>query len=142
GGCIRAFAGRMGCWLGSRAVLKVPFRVKGAGHHHGGYGVLEDQLLLVVVFQDYRVLVEGANPSGQFHAAEQVKRDGNLVLTSSIQKRILNVLSCLEFHGSSAARAQETSQPHISAPDEEGSGDAADRSRLTYAPTPEAEPKC
>ena len=73
-------------------MLKVPFGMKGATHHHGGYRVLENQLLLVVGFQYHRILVEGADSSRQFHSAEQINGDDELVLAGCIEKCILYVL--------------------------------------------------
>src|SRR5215469_7827112 len=60
--------------------------------------MLEDQLLLAVVFQQNRVLVEGPDLPGKFDSAYKVDGDGSLVLPNSIQERILNILCRLIFH--------------------------------------------
>src|SRR3954468_17297166 len=73
--------------------------------HHGTIAdyrrnrVFEDQLLLAVVLEKNRVLVERADPSGQLHAADQINGDRGLVLADRIQKSILNVLCRLTVHG-------------------------------------------
>ena len=59
---------------------------------HGGDGVLEDQLFLVISLQDERVLVETLNAAGKFHAAEQVKRNDSLIFARIVQKAVLNIL--------------------------------------------------
>jgi hypothetical protein len=66
--------------------------------HHGRNGVLEDQLLLVVVFQQHRILVERADLPGQLDAADQINRDGGLVLADRVQECVLNVLCRLGLH--------------------------------------------
>jgi hypothetical protein len=66
--------------------------------YHGRDGVLEDQLLLAIVLQENRVLVEGPNFSGQLNAADKVNGDGGFVFPNRIQERILNILCRLVFH--------------------------------------------
>jgi hypothetical protein len=63
-----------------------------------GDGVFEDQLLLIVVFQQNGIFIERPNPSSQFHTAYQVNRDLGFILADRIQKSVLNVLSCFAFH--------------------------------------------
>ncbi len=63
-----------------------------AAAHNGGNSVLEDQLLLAVVFQQHGVFVERADLSGELYAADQVDRDGALVFADSVEKRVLDVL--------------------------------------------------
>src|SRR5579863_953736 len=65
---------------------------------HGGNGVLEDQLLLAVVFKKHGILVEGPNFSGELDAADQVNGDGGLVLANRIQEGVLNILCRLILH--------------------------------------------
>src|SRR5713226_6054751 len=59
---------------------------------YGGNGVLEDQLFLVIGFQDERVLVETLDAAGKFHAAEQVKGNDSLIFARIVQKAVLYVL--------------------------------------------------
>jgi hypothetical protein len=60
--------------------------------------MLKNKLLLVVGFQHHGILIEGTNPPGQFHAAQQVDGNDRLVLASRIEKRVLYVLRRLIFH--------------------------------------------
>jgi hypothetical protein len=60
--------------------------------------VFEDQLLLAVVFKQHRVLIEGADLSGQLDAADQVNRDRSLVFANGIQEGVLNILCRLVLH--------------------------------------------
>ena len=64
----------------------------GASGNHSRDRVLEDQLLLRVVFQQHRILVEGADFPCQLDAADQVNRNGAFVLSDRIQESILNIL--------------------------------------------------
>ena len=60
--------------------------------------MLENELLLVVGLQHDRVFVEGPDPSAQLYSTHQINRDWRLVLASSIEKSILNILCRLGFH--------------------------------------------
>lgn len=60
--------------------------------------MLEDQLLLIVVFQKNGVFIERANPARKLDATYEVDRDWTLVFANSIQERILNVLCRLGIH--------------------------------------------
>jgi hypothetical protein len=60
--------------------------------------VLEDQLLLAIVLQQHRILVERADLSGELHPANQLNRNRGLVFANSVQKRVLNVLCRLVIH--------------------------------------------
>src|SRR5665213_1075261 len=66
-----------------------------------GNGVLEDELLLIIVFQQNGILIKRPYASRQFHAAYQVNGDLGFVFTNGIQKSVLNILCCLAFHFSS-----------------------------------------
>jgi hypothetical protein len=74
------------------------------GHQHwlaADYGrdcVLEDELFLVIVFQQNGILIEGSYASRQFDAAHQVNRNLRFILANSVQKSVLNILCCLAFH--------------------------------------------
>src|SRR5947209_758435 len=59
--------------------------------HHRGDGVLEDELLLIVRFEDQGVLVETLDTAGELHAAHQVNSQDDLVLPSVVQKTVLNI---------------------------------------------------
>jgi hypothetical protein len=65
---------------------------------HSRYRVLEDQLLLAVVLQQDRVLIEGPDFTGEFDAANQVNGDWSFVLPNRIQESVLNILCRLVFH--------------------------------------------
>jgi hypothetical protein len=62
------------------------------------YRVFEDQLLLAVVLQEYRVLIEGPNFPREFDPADKVNGDWGFVLPNRIQESILNILCRLVFH--------------------------------------------
>jgi len=62
------------------------------------YRVLEYQLLLAVVFEEDRVLIEGTDLSRKLDTADQVNGDGGFVLPYRIQESILNILCRLVFH--------------------------------------------
>lgn len=63
-----------------------------------GNGVLEDQLFLAIVLKQNRVFIERSNPSRQFHSAYQINGDRSFIFSDSVQKSILDVLSCFLFH--------------------------------------------
>ena len=65
---------------------------------HSGYCVLEYQLLLAVVFEEDRVLIEGTDLSRKLDTTDQVNGDGGFVLPYRIQESILNILCRLVFH--------------------------------------------
>src|ERR1700689_5593366 len=60
--------------------------------------MLEDQLLLAIVFKQHGVLVERAYFACEFDPADQVYRDRGLVFADRIKKRVLNVLCRLIVH--------------------------------------------
>src|ERR1700693_4450730 len=61
--------------------------------------MLEDELLLVARFEDYRVLVERSDTPRQLHAADQIDRNIVPFLSCRVEEGILNVLLCrLGFH--------------------------------------------
>jgi hypothetical protein len=62
------------------------------------YRVFEDQLLLAVVFQEDRVLIEGPNLPRELDPADKVNGDWGFVLPYRIQESILNILCRLVFH--------------------------------------------
>jgi hypothetical protein len=68
---------------------------------YGGDCVLEDELFLVIVFQQNGILIEGSYASRQFDAAHQVNRNLRFIFANSVQKSVLNILCCLAFHFSS-----------------------------------------
>jgi len=78
------------CWAFSE--------MRASRHNYGGDRMLEDELLLVVGLQHDRVFVEGPDPSAQLYSTHQINRDWRLVLASSIEKSILNILCRLCFH--------------------------------------------
>ncbi len=49
-------------------------------NHYRGDGVLKDQLLLIVGFENHRIFVEALDPAGKFHATHQVDREERFVL--------------------------------------------------------------
>jgi hypothetical protein len=62
------------------------------------YCMFEDQLLLAVVLQEDRVLIEGPNLPRELDPADKVNGDWGFVLSNRIQERILNILCRLVFH--------------------------------------------
>src|SRR6266567_4865230 len=62
------------------------------------YRVFEDQLLLAVVLQENRVLIEGPNFTCKLDATDQVNGDWSFVLPNRIQESVLNILCRLVFH--------------------------------------------
>jgi hypothetical protein len=61
--------------------------------------MLEDQLLLRVVFKQNRVLVERAYLARELDSADQIDRNRALVFADRIEKSILDILCRLGFHG-------------------------------------------
>ena len=70
-----------------------------------GNGVLEDELLLIVVFQQDGIFIERAYASRQFHAAYQINSDLGFIFADRIQKSVLNILCSLALHLPSPCRA-------------------------------------
>jgi hypothetical protein len=70
-----------------------------AAAYHRGDCVLEDQLFLRVVLEQYRILIEGTYLACQLYTADEVDGDGAFVLADRIQEGILNVLCRLGIHG-------------------------------------------
>ena len=64
-----------------------------------GNGVLEDELLLVIVFQQYGIFIKRPDASRQFDAANQVNRDLAIYLCERCSKKYPEcfVLSCFPF---------------------------------------------
>jgi hypothetical protein len=62
------------------------------GDDHSGYRVLENELFLVVGFQDHGILVETFYAAGQFDPAHQIDGEENLVLPRIVQKSLLYIL--------------------------------------------------
>jgi hypothetical protein len=60
--------------------------------------MLENQLLLAVVFKQHGVLVERAYFACEFDSADQVYRDRSLIFADRIEKRVLDVLCRLIVH--------------------------------------------
>jgi dTDP-4-amino-4,6-dideoxygalactose transaminase len=60
--------------------------------------MLENQLLLAVVFKQHGILVERAYFACEFNSADQVYRDRSLIFADRIKKRVLNVLCRLIVH--------------------------------------------
>src|ERR1700724_2109037 len=60
--------------------------------------MLENQLLLAIVFKQHGVLVERAYFACEFDPADQVYRDRSLIFADRIKKRVLNVLCRLIVH--------------------------------------------
>jgi hypothetical protein len=54
--------------------------------------MLEDQLLLAVVLEQYGVFVERANLPCQLDATDEVDSDWTLVLAHRVKKGVLNIL--------------------------------------------------
>src|SRR5579875_1885985 len=72
--------------------------MRGPPTHDRGNGVLKNQLLLRVVLQQHRILVERADLSRQLHPTHQIYGDRALVLADRVEKSILNVLRRLDIH--------------------------------------------
>jgi hypothetical protein len=68
------------------------------GHDYRRNSMLENELFLIVGFQDYRILIKGPNAAREFHATEQINGDLDSVLARSVEERVLNVLCRLIFH--------------------------------------------
>src|SRR5271170_6327900 len=60
--------------------------------------MLENQLLLAVVFKQHGILVKRAYFACEFDSADQVYRDRSLIFADRIEKRVLNVLCRLIVH--------------------------------------------
>src|SRR5258708_5648118 len=59
---------------------------------YGGDGVLENQLLLVIGFEDQRVLIEALDAARKLYAAEQIQRNSSFVLARIVEKAVLDIL--------------------------------------------------
>ena len=65
----------------------------------GRDGALEDQLLLTIVLQQYRVLIKGANLAYQLYSADQIDGNWASIFAERIKKRVLKILlRRLEVH--------------------------------------------
>jgi hypothetical protein len=60
--------------------------------------MLENQLLLAIVFKQHGVLVERPYFACEFNSADQVYRDRSLIFPDRIEKRVLDVLCRLIVH--------------------------------------------
>lgn len=54
--------------------------------------MFEDKLFLVAIFQQNRILIEGADLSRKLDSANQVNRDQRFVFADGIEKGVLNIL--------------------------------------------------
>jgi hypothetical protein len=59
--------------------------------------MFENQLLLVIRFEDHRVFIKALNPARKFDAAHQINCEECLLFPGVVQKRFLNILRKL-FH--------------------------------------------
>src|SRR5215203_1195087 len=66
--------------------------------HHGGNGVLVDELNLTVAPQQHAEIIEPGNVALQFHAIDQIDRHRRLALADGVQKGVLEILR-LVVHG-------------------------------------------
>ena len=60
--------------------------------------MLEDELFLIVGFQDDLIFIKRPDSARKFNPAEQINGHLRLVLARGVQKRVLNVLCRLVFH--------------------------------------------
>ena len=79
----------------TRTMIAVQHRPRA---YHRRDGMLENLLLLAVVFKQHGVLVERAYFACEFDSADQVYRDRSLIFTDRIEKRVLDVLCRLIVH--------------------------------------------
>jgi len=64
--------------------------------------MLKNQLLLIVRFKNYRILIEPFDLSYQFYTADQKNSDRGFFAANSVQVNVLNVLGrCFVFHRNS-----------------------------------------
>jgi hypothetical protein len=63
--------------------------------------MFKDQLLLIVGFQHYRVLIEGADSAGELNSAQQIDGDVAPLFSGGVKERILNILCRLVIHSRS-----------------------------------------
>ena len=66
--------------------------MNGTRHDNRRNGVLEDQLLLIIGFQNDGVLIEALDPSRQFDPAHQIYGEEDPLLAGTVEKSFLNVL--------------------------------------------------
>ena len=60
--------------------------------------MLENQLLLAIVFKQYGILVKRTYFACEFDSADQVYRDRSFIFADRIEKRVLDVLCRLIVH--------------------------------------------
>lgn len=60
--------------------------------YDGGDCVLENQLFLIAVFEEHRVLVEGTNLARKLDTANQVDGDERFVFADGVEESVLNIL--------------------------------------------------
>src|SRR5438105_3040937 len=108
-------ATRAGCHSRMRRRPFYAMHLRRLAGHHRRDGVLEDELLLIVVgVEHHRILVERPDAPGQLHPAQQINSDCRFVAAGIVEERILNVLRRLIVHrrspygGSSASTANFT----------------------------------
>jgi hypothetical protein len=94
------------------------------------YCVLEDQLLLAVVLQKHRVLIEGPDLAGELDPADKVNSDGCFVLPNRIQERVLNILCRLGIHG--PISSYHCTQPFFDIPRQKARGRTMQQSRRAF----------
>ena len=73
--------------------------------------MLENQLLLRVVFQQDGVLVKRADFARELDAAHQVNGDRALVLADRVQKGVLNILCRLRIHNADLPCCTAAAEP-------------------------------
>lgn len=71
--------------------------MKGLRQYHRRDCVLEDQLLLIIRLQYHRILIEALDSPGQFDPTHEINRQEDLIFSSVIEERFLDVLRKL-FH--------------------------------------------
>ena len=62
------------------------------GSHYSRNRVFEDQLFLIAGFEHERVFVEASNAAGEFHAAQQINRNGTFFFARIVEKAVLYIL--------------------------------------------------
>jgi hypothetical protein len=72
--------------------------MEGSRYHDGGYGVLKNELLLIVGLEHDRILVETFDAAGKLDATHQVDGKEGFILPRVVEKSLLDILRQL-FHG-------------------------------------------
>jgi hypothetical protein len=79
----------------ARTMIAMQYRPRA---YHRRDGMLENQLLLTVVFKQYGIFVKRAYFACEFDSADQVYRDRSFIFADRIEKRVLDVLCRLIVH--------------------------------------------